>query len=264
MTEPPPDLDLPALRRLLDGGPTPLFATVSGAHLYGFSSPDSDVDLRGAFVAPLTDVLGLRPWEDSRTVTRQEGPLELDWVCHEVAKFATLMTRHNGYVLEQLYSPLVVLGGPWLDGLRGAGQGCITRGLVHHYRGFARSQRRRLGGEAATVKDLLYAYRVLLTGIHALAAGAIESHLPTLLERAWPATLGAGEREAVLELVARKRAGDEHGALRSGEADAHGPALDRLEEALEGAHRQSGLPAECTSRDALHDLVVRARLELGR
>ena len=25
----------------------PLFVTVSGAHLYGFSSPDSDIDLRG-------------------------------------------------------------------------------------------------------------------------------------------------------------------------------------------------------------------------
>jgi len=28
-----------------------LFATVSGAHLYGFPSPDSDYDLRGAHVA---------------------------------------------------------------------------------------------------------------------------------------------------------------------------------------------------------------------
>ena len=35
----------------------PLFVTVSGAHLYGFASPDSDFDLRGAFVLPLTSVL---------------------------------------------------------------------------------------------------------------------------------------------------------------------------------------------------------------
>jgi len=26
-------------------GPAPVFATISGAHLYGFASPDSDVDL---------------------------------------------------------------------------------------------------------------------------------------------------------------------------------------------------------------------------
>ena len=30
-----------------------LFATVSGAHLYGFPSPDSDYDLRGVHILPL-------------------------------------------------------------------------------------------------------------------------------------------------------------------------------------------------------------------
>src|ERR671923_91003 len=36
-----------------------LFATVSGAHLYGFPSPDSDVDLRGVHVLPPRELLGL-------------------------------------------------------------------------------------------------------------------------------------------------------------------------------------------------------------
>ena len=31
----------------------PLFVTVSGAHIYGFNSPDSDVDLRGCHQLPL-------------------------------------------------------------------------------------------------------------------------------------------------------------------------------------------------------------------
>jgi predicted nucleotidyltransferase len=40
--------------------PYPLiFATVSGAHLYGFASPDSDWDLRGVHLLPADDVLGL-------------------------------------------------------------------------------------------------------------------------------------------------------------------------------------------------------------
>jgi len=34
--------------------PYPLmFATISGAHLYGFPSPDSDFDLRGVHLLPL-------------------------------------------------------------------------------------------------------------------------------------------------------------------------------------------------------------------
>lgn len=39
-----------------------VFATVSGAHLYGFPSPDSDFDLRGVHVFDyllLTDLFGL-------------------------------------------------------------------------------------------------------------------------------------------------------------------------------------------------------------
>ncbi len=40
-------LDLERLKPILTQGPPPLFATVSGAHLYGFASADSDVDLWG-------------------------------------------------------------------------------------------------------------------------------------------------------------------------------------------------------------------------
>lgn len=51
------NLDFDLLRSIAISGPSPLFATVSGAHLYGFPSPDSDVDLRGAFVLPVRDVV---------------------------------------------------------------------------------------------------------------------------------------------------------------------------------------------------------------
>ena len=45
-------LDLGHLQGVAQQGPTPVFATISGAHLYGFALPDSDVDLRGAFLLP--------------------------------------------------------------------------------------------------------------------------------------------------------------------------------------------------------------------
>jgi predicted nucleotidyltransferase len=37
----------------------PLFVTVSGAHLYGFPSPDSDIDLRGCHRLPVRALIGL-------------------------------------------------------------------------------------------------------------------------------------------------------------------------------------------------------------
>lgn len=241
------DLDRDLLRRVLAAGPTPLFATISGAHLYGFPSPDSDVDLRGSFVRPVREALRLTPGPETITVTLHES-VEVDWVAHDVRKFARLMTRRNGYVMEQLYSPLVVHGGEWLDELREIGRGCLTRHLYHHYRGFLRNQRRDLG----TVKALLYAYRVALTGIHVLRTGEVEANLLRLA----PDT-------AVLDLVARKLEGAEKGELRPGEAAAHAAALDRLEEQLHEAFLASALPEEPTTYAALDDFVVRARLALG-
>ena len=52
--------DLSFLKPIADQQPYPLlFATVSGAHLYGFPSPDSDYDLRGAHILPIAEVSGL-------------------------------------------------------------------------------------------------------------------------------------------------------------------------------------------------------------
>src|SRR5438045_6260313 len=99
----------PRLHRIVAAQPYPLlFATISGAHLYGFPSPDSDYDLRGAHILPLDAVVGLEArdetLEDSRVIDGQE----MDIVSHDVKKFFGLLLKKNGYVLEQLYSPLVV------------------------------------------------------------------------------------------------------------------------------------------------------------
>ena len=55
-----------------------LFATISGAHLYGFASPDSDVDLRGAFLHPLRAMLSLHPPKETLTL-EEKTDIELDW-----------------------------------------------------------------------------------------------------------------------------------------------------------------------------------------
>lgn len=89
--------------------PYPLFfATVSGAHLYGFPSPDSDYDLRGVHVLPVKEVIGLDIGRETIEIAEFRGDLELDLVTHDVKKFFAMLLKKNGYVLEQLYSPLIV------------------------------------------------------------------------------------------------------------------------------------------------------------
>lgn len=243
------------LARVARGGPEPIFATISGAHHYGFASPDSDVDLRGAFLLPAREVLGLHPPDETISVI-DKTLVDLDWVAHDVRKFASMMTNHNGYVLEQLFSPLIVITTPAHEELIELGKGCITRPTVRHYQGFARGRRKRLAEPEPTVKHLLYAYRVLLTGIHLMQAGEVVANIAVLNER-------FGIRE-VDELVARKREGAERMLLDERDLAAHSSLLDRLEAKLDEAHGASRLPEEATTAAALEDFVVRLRLDAHR
>ena len=94
-----------------------LFATISGAHLYGFPSPDSDYDLRGSHVLPLKEVVGLHVKHETVEKSGIHDGLEIDLVTHDVGKFFGLMLKKNGYVLEQVMSPLVVQTTPEHDEL---------------------------------------------------------------------------------------------------------------------------------------------------
>jgi len=245
-------VDREHLAQVARKGPEPIFATISGAHLYGFASPDSDVDLRGAFMLPARDVLGLHPPDETITI-EDKTIIDLDWVAHDIRKFARLMTNHNGYVLEQLYSPLVVVTTPAHEELLRLGKGCITRPTVRHYQGFARGRRHRLAEPDPTVKHLLYAYRVFLSGIHLMQTGEVVANIQVLNER-----FRLGE---VDELVARKRAGAEKMALEERDHVQHGKVLDRLEQQLQAAYDDSRLPEEPTTAAALDQFVVDLRLK---
>ena len=178
------DVDLAAMRQLVEGlDYRPLFVTVSGAHLYGFPSADSDVDLRGCHQLPLRDVVGLDlPNQTLEHKTVHDGT-EVELVSHEVGKYLRLLVRNNGYILEQIFSPIVVLGQEFLDELRPLARRCITRHHYHHYRGFYATQRKLIAKEEPKrAKPVLYAYRVLMTGIHLLRTGEVEANLLRLNE----------------------------------------------------------------------------------
>src|SRR5664279_2782674 len=85
-----------------------LFATISGAHLYGFPSPDSDYDLRGVHLLPLKDIVGLQPGPETIEKSGVYDGMEIDLVTHDAKKFFGLLLKKNGYVLEQVLSPLIV------------------------------------------------------------------------------------------------------------------------------------------------------------
>ena len=261
------------LHRIVAAHPYPLlFATISGAHLYGFPSPDSDFDLRGAHVLPLDAVAGLEVRDETVQDERVIDGLEMDIVSHDVKKFFGLLLKKNGYVLEQLYSPLIVHTTPEHAELKAicnprqsdtspnplpgrGGEGVITKHHSHHYFGFAETQWRLFDKERPRrVKPLLYVYRVLLTGIHLMRTGVVNANLVQLNEEA--------RLPYITDLIARKQSG-ENTPLEDADVEFHQREYERLRVELQAAHDASQLPElpSDETRQALNDLLVRVRLK---
>jgi predicted nucleotidyltransferase len=159
-------------------------------------------------------------------------------------------------VLEQLYSPLLVVGSAEHEELKTIARGCVTRHHSHHYLGFAETQWRLFEKEnPRRVKPLLYVYRVLLTGLHLMRTGEIEANLVRLNEEA--------RLPHVADLVARKLAGPEQSAVGDDDVAFHRGEYERLVRELEDASRTSALPESPAAKAALNDLLVRVRLRSG-
>lgn len=245
----------PRLYKQIAEHPYPLlFATISGAHLYGFPSPDSDYDLRGIHLLPLEEVVGLKEARETVEKSGIHDGLEIDLVTHDAKKFFGLMLKKNGYVLEQLLSPLVVETTPEHEELKALAPGCITKHHAHHYLGFAATQWKLFQKEDPPhVKPLLYVYRVLLTGIHLMRTGEVEANLVHLN--------GTAKLPYIPDLIARKTGGPEKGRLEQADLAFHEREYQRLTAELERAYEASHLPEAASATNAMNDLLVRVRLK---
>lgn len=226
-----------------------VFITISGAHLYGFPSPDSDFDLRGAHIGEISDVFGLFAKTQTLEFEMDVAGLEVEIVSHEITKYLRLLMKPNGYVLEQIYSPLVVWSTPEHEELKALASGSICRGLYHHYRGFLFSIRKLIEKEEAKkVKRILYLYRVLLTGTHVLKTGVLEANLNTLNEYF--------RLESIPQLIACKQL---EWSLLPDDPQKYWDELAQLETEMTRAYEASTLPESPSNLQKLSEFLVRLR-----
>jgi hypothetical protein len=153
---------------------TLLFASVSGAHLCEFPSPDSDVD-HACRAAGQGDA---RPESAQGVSAPVADGVEIDLVGHDLVKYVVMLLEQHGNYWA-IFAPLVVVDTPWAEELRDlAGQG-RSPAAYHAYVAMPGAS----GGNGANrqfgvtpLKPLLCAYRVSLTGIH-LRTGRVNANL---------------------------------------------------------------------------------------
>jgi predicted nucleotidyltransferase len=182
---------------------------------------------------------------------------EVDCVSHDLKKYLTVLTKKNGYVLEQIFSPLVVYDDGSLGEIRRLARGAMTRHVVHHYRGFFHKQEQLvLKEETPTVKSVLYLFRVVMTGLHLLRTGEVVTDVNRLNE-------SNHRMEIVRELVSRKRtSGEKKGRLEAAETRPVLAEARKLEAQLAPASESSSLPETVQNLDELNRFLVRRRTEL--
>ena len=217
-----------------------LVVYLSGAHAYGFPSPDSDLDLKCIHIAPTSALVGFAP--PSPTFDRAEviEGVEIDYTSNELSHALGGVLGGNGNFLERILGRTALEASSDLAALRPLAQAALSRRYHRHYRGFAGSQQRALE-QTPTVKKLLYVIRTAMTGTHLLLTGELETDLP-LLARQY-------ELDDVSGLIEAKKKGERVEASPALLSDWQ-PRLAAICSRLDQARDASPLPEEPTAASA--------------
>ncbi len=209
---------------------------LSGAHAYGFPSPDSDLDLKCIHITPTRAIVGMHPGSDPGDHIEIVDGVELDYGSNELAGALRGAIKGNGNYLERILGDLV-LGGDaaLLAEAREVVVPVLSRRVARHYAGFATSQLHAFD-DKPTAKRALYVLRTAGTGRHLLVHGTLVTDI---------ARLGEFVPREIEELVAIKRSG-EKAELEPSHAAAWRARLAAAIEAVDAAVATSVLPAEPT------------------
>jgi predicted nucleotidyltransferase len=228
-----------------------LVVSLSGAHAYGFPSPDSDLDLKSIHIVPTSRLVGMTPPELHATRLEVIEGVEIDYSSNELGGVLAGVVNGNGNYVERVLGALSLRTSAEHAALRPLVERSLSKRIHRHYRGFAQGQ---LGdfdsATQPTAKKLLYVLRTTLTGIHVLRSGRIVIDVNELLDE-----YGFGE---AAELVAQKRAG-ERVVLAPLLRDKWRAEVTRAFVALDDALAGSQLPDEAPNRAELEAWLLDVR-----
>ncbi len=213
-----------------------LFLTISGSHLYGFTSRNSDVDYRGAYIASTDTLIGIMQPKDQHDFMHGVDDVSL----FEVRKFLGLSLKMNCNMWEHLYSDkwMIIKSKEFLEMRELLSSMMSKGGLMHSYAGMARENYDKWirSGREYTVKKFLYVVRALMAGIYFLENKKIEPDLNVLNSK-----FG---HEAVEDLIDLKRRGMEKDQLDQSTKTAEKIHLliNKLFVDIDDAYLKCGLP----------------------
>jgi predicted nucleotidyltransferase len=228
-----------------------LAVALSGAHAYGFPSPDSDLDIKAIHVAATRSLLGLSELAPARDRLEVIEGVEIDYTSNELAAALRGLLKGNGNYLERVLGAHLLYQSPLNAELAPLARATLSKRYHRHYMGFARQQQEALQKSAPTAKKVLYVLRTALTGAHLLRSRELRVDLTHNLDE-------YGYADA-RELIERKKAG-ERTELDAASLAHWSERIQRAFELLDEAHAASTLPEEPAHAAELEAWLVDVRL----
>lgn len=143
---------------------------IGGSRLYGINRNDSDMDIRGVFIEPLSDLV----FPGVETI--EEKP---DIVYHSLRKFARLLIANNPSALELLFTPdthILEYTEAWKN-IRLIQKHILSRRVIKSYGGFLTSQLRNFEKDSSDRKAVVHAWRLAIQLVNIVYTGTLDPEL---------------------------------------------------------------------------------------
>ena len=235
------------------------FEALTGSHLYGFATPKSDMDIRGAHVIPLVEYVGLRVGDQhiKQTGYDFQEAVSFDIQSADVSAYFNRILKRNMHIMEEIYAPDVYVPENmqvFFDELRSLALGYITVKHSAHYLGMAKQLYSRARDEGSlSYKVALHVFRNYFSGIHLMRTKQLECNLITLLNE-FPDYIPD------VKEIYNSRMDVPDGEVRPRDKNHVLDLFQRLDGQLIAARDASSWPKEPPSAQPLNDLLVRIRL----
>jgi len=228
-----------------------IYLTVSGAHLYGFPSYNSDIDIRGSYAANPSFFLGIHSCKDTIT------SIDPDFQLFELKKLINLAIKGNCNVLEHIFSNPIYKT-PEYFRLKELIQNILAKdGIYNSYRGMASFNYKKfiLGGKA-TYKKYLYVFRGLLAARYFLETGRIEPNLAKLNK--------VYKIKEISTLIKAKMDREEESVAKEIDSGKLDELIHYCYYKLDNAYNKSSIPAKPDKRDIkkLNSFLIKLRKDM--
>lgn len=217
---------------------------VSGSHLYGFESKDSDVDLRGCWLIDTNNLLGIHAPRDY--VERTDG--EYDIVLFELKKEIGLLNKGNCNVLEHMFANQLFTSDEYFELKKIISLNLNIPGLYNSYRGMAWENYNKFCLKGMhTVKKFLYVFRAILAGMYVIEHRIIQPNLGKLIE----GKESTYYYEPIMELIRLKKQGLEKDFLPDSSLPKYHKLVENLLSTLDMMYEQNK-PSEKVQAELNH------------